>query len=679
MGELMRIGIGYDIHRLVEGRPLILGGVRLPSEKGLLGHSDADAVLHAVADAMLGAAALGDIGRYFPDTDPHFKDVESAKILSTVVSMVRDRGWLVENVDINIIAQFPKLAPHMPAMQNRIAEVLNVTPEQVGLKARTKEKLGAVGRGEAVEVQAVVLLSSPEEEVEKKRLRSAKEGEEEMEVTATLETKPIYMYNTLSRKKEEFKPIVDGKVGMYVCGITAYDSCHLGHARAALSFDVVYRYLRHRGFDVTFVRNYTDVDDKIINRANSEGRDCEDISKQYIKEYQEDMADLEVAKPSIEPRATEHIEDMIATIEKLIERGYAYPTESGVYFSVRKFNGYGKLSGKKIEDLESGARVEVDEKKQDPLDFALWKASKPGEPMWDSPWGPGRPGWHIECSAMSSRYLGQPFDIHGGGRDLVFPHHENEVAQAEGAEGKQFVNYWLHNGFININAEKMSKSLGNITTIRSILDRYDHEVVRYFLIASHYRSPIDYTSQAMEESKTGLDRFYETALRAHRIHPGKGGGVPDADSPEAEELKEKLLDFDRKFDDAMNDDFNTAEAIGVGFDLVRSFNRYLDAIGTSQTPFSGWAVLQFMHVQHVLGEVLGVFGSDPTDYQRRTKEKGTATAGVDADRVEKLIEERKTARKSKDFKRADEIRAKLDSLGVELKDRPDGATEWKMK
>jgi len=280
---------------------------------------------------------------------------------------------------------------------------------------------------------------------------------------------------------------------------------------------------------------------------------------------------------------------------------------------------------------------------------------------------------------MSSRYLGQPFDIHGGGRDLVFPHHENEVAQAEGAEGKQFVNYWLHNGFININAEKMSKSLGNITTIRNVLDKYDHEVVRFFLISSHYRSPIDYTLQAMEESKASLDRFYDTAERVHRIHPGKGGGVPNPDAPEGEELKEKLLSFDERFESAMSDDFNTAEAIGVAFDVVRSLNRYLDKVGETHTPFSGWVVLQFMHVQNVLGEVLGVFGSDPNDYQRRTKERGASTAGVNAEKVEKLISERKEARNSKNFKRADEIRQELTEMGVELKDRPDGTTEWKMK
>ncbi len=490
---------------------------------------------------------------------------------------------------------------------------------------------------------------------------------------------PIYVFNTLTRRKEEFKPLRPGKVAMYACGITAYDSCHLGHARAALAFDVIYRYLVHRGYDVTYVRNYTDVDDKIINRANENGESCETIAQRYIDEYQEDMAALKVRAPTIEPRATEHIPEMIATIEKLVAKGLAYQTESGVYFSVRKFKDYGKLSGKNIEELESGARVQVDETKQDPLDFSLWKASKPGEPRWDSPWGPGRPGWHIECSAMSSRYLGQPFDIHGGGRDLIFPHHENELAQAEGAEGKQFVRYWLHNGFININAEKMSKSLGNITTIREMLKQYDYEVLRLFLIGSHYRSPLDYTSHAMEETKASLDRFYETALRIQKVHPGKVSGVPEAESPAGEDLKEKLQGFYPRFHQTMSDDFNTAGAIGAVFDLVRSINRYLDAAGDARTPFSGWVVLQFSRIQHVLDEVLGVFGSNPVDYQRRMKERGAKGAGVDAARVEKLIEDRKRAREAKNFLRADEIRDELNSLGVELKDRPNGTTTWKMK
>jgi cysteinyl-tRNA synthetase len=424
------------------------------------------------------------------------------------------------------------------------------------------------------------------------------------------------------------------------------------------------------GFDVTYVRNYTDVDDKIINRANKEGRSCAEISKQYIEEYERDMGDLGVQPPDMTPKATEHIADMIATVEKLIERGIAYVVDGDVYFSVRKFPGYGKLSRKNIEDLESGARVDVDERKRDPLDFALWKAAKPGEPEWDSPWGKGRPGWHIECSAMSSKYLGQPFDIHGGGRDLVFPHHENEIAQAEGACGCQFVRYWLHNGFININAEKMSKSLGNITAIREVLKRHDFEAVRLFLLSNHYRSPIDYTEKAMAEAEAALDRFYDTAERALK-------GVGEGSGPKGGgELKKALGEFEGRFDAAMDDDFNTAMAVGLVFDVVRLTNKFLDAAGDAAP---AWIAEGFSNVQGVAGEVLGVFGSDPADYRARTHARAQAASGVDTAEVERLIAERADARKSKDFARADAIRDELTKLGVEFKDKPDGTTEWRLR
>ncbi|MFA4973039.1 MAG: cysteine--tRNA ligase [bacterium] len=488
----------------------------------------------------------------------------------------------------------------------------------------------------------------------------------------------LVVYNTMTQKKEEFVPLKAPKVGMYVCGITAYDTCHLGHARAAVVFDMIYRHLKHRGFDVTYVRNYTDVDDKIINRANKEGRSCEDITRQYIGEYEEDMASLGVLKPDIMPRATGHIPEMIATIEKLISRGIAYEIDGDVYFSVRKFPGYGKLSKKNIEELESGARVEVDERKKDPLDFALWKSAKPGEPKWPSPWGEGRPGWHIECSAMSSKYLGQPFDIHGGGRDLIFPHHENEIAQAEGACGCEFVRYWLHNGFININAEKMSKSLGNITAIREVIKHHDSEAVRLFILSSHYRSPLDYTEKALAEAGSSLDRFYETAERLHAIHPGKSVSDDPGDSKEAKELREFFTRFDARFDEAMDDDFNTARATGLVFEAVRLVNKFLDN-QECPTSFTGWTVLQFSHMQQIAGAVLGVFGSDPAAYRQRTHARAQAKSGVDTSEVERLIAERKAARASKDFKRADAIRDELAKLGVEFKDKPDGTTEWKLR
>lgn len=489
----------------------------------------------------------------------------------------------------------------------------------------------------------------------------------------------LFLYNTLTGKKEEFIPIRPGKVGMYVCGITAYDTCHLGHARAAVVFDVVTKYLRHRGFELTYVRNYTDVDDKIINRANKEGVSCAEISERYIKEYEEDMCALGVADPDIKPKATEHIADMIRTIENLISKDFAYVVGGNVFYSVRNFKGYGKLSGKNIDELESGARVEVDEKKKDPLDFALWKAAKPGEPKWPSPWGEGRPGWHIECSAMSTKYLGQPFDIHGGGRDLIFPHHENEIAQAEGACGCEFVRYWIHNGFININAEKMSKSLGNITAIREVLKQHDTEAVRLFLLSNHYRSPIDYTQKAMAEAAASLGRFYDTVERLHKIHPGKAASENPDNVTAAAELKNSLAAFDSRFMKAMDDDFNTAEVTGLVFETIRATNRYLDAIEEKPTPFAGWVVLQFSHMQQTLGDVFGVFGSDPAIFQKRIMKLNQVSKGIDATSVEKLLEERHEARKSRNFKRADEIRDELLNKGVEIKDKPDGTTQWKFK
>ncbi len=318
----------------------------------------------------------------------------------------------------------------------------------------------------------------------------------------------IQIYNTMKKKKEEFVPLREGSVGLYACGVTVYDLSHIGHARALIVFDVIYRYLQYRGYKVTFVRNYTDIDDKIIKRAQEEGVTYKDISDRYIKEFDHDMDMLGLEKPSVSPRATDHIPEMIAMVEALIEKGFAYEVEGDVYFSVGSFSEYGRLSGKNIEELNSGARVEVDERKQSPLDFALWKKSKEGEPFWECPWGKGRPGWHIECSAMSQKYLGTTFDIHGGGMDLIFPHHENEIAQAECATGAPFARYWIHNGFVNINQQKMSKSLKNFFSIREILETYHPEVLRLFLLSNHYRSPVDYSEQNLTEAKVGLDRFY---------------------------------------------------------------------------------------------------------------------------------------------------------------------------
>ncbi|MEA3278934.1 MAG: cysteine--tRNA ligase, partial [Pseudomonadota bacterium] len=366
----------------------------------------------------------------------------------------------------------------------------------------------------------------------------------------------LQIYNSLTRQKEEFVPLEPGKVRMYVCGMTVYDYCHLGHARVMVVFDVVSRYLRERGFDVTYVRNITDIDDKIINRANEKGEAFSDLTERFIQAMHEDSDVLGILPPSEEPRATTHMAEIISMVRALIDKGYAYVADNGdVYYSVAKFTGYGRLSGKDPEELRAGARVEIGEAKRDPLDFALWKAAKPGEPAWDSPWGQGRPGWHIECSAMSTSCLGNHFDIHGGGADLQFPHHENEIAQSEGATGEPFVNLWMHNGFVRVNEEKMSKSLGNFFTVREILRRYRPEEVRYFILTSQYRSPLNYDDEHLQNARGALTRLY-TALR----------GLPAAEPMGAERFRER-------FHAAMDDDFNTPEALAVLFDLVREINR----------------------------------------------------------------------------------------------------------
>lgn len=478
---------------------------------------------------------------------------------------------------------------------------------------------------------------------------------------------PLQIYNTLNRRKEEFKPINPPKVNMYVCGVTVYDNCHLGHARALINFDVIYRYLRESGYQVNYVRNYTDVDDKIIARANKEKVAWNAVSEKYIASFNRDMGALGNQKPTIEPKATEHIDEMLAIIGKLEQKGYAYPAGGDVFYSVRKKADYGKLSGKKIEDLESGARIEIHEAKKDPLDFALWKQSKPGEPSWKSAWGEGRPGWHIECSAMSMKYLGETLDIHGGGRDLSFPHHENEIAQSEAATDKQFAKYWIHNGFVNINAEKMSKSLGNFLTIENLLKSTDPEVVRLFVLAAHYRSPLDYTEQNIEATRSSLLRWYTTLARLHSslAIEGKASKVTEA-------LRQKIAAFDSDFKLAMDDDFNTAKVVGILFDLARELNKVLDENRALPQDLSK-AFLTSIEKVH---RVFGLFGSDPFGFLENDKSLKLGQNSFSADEIEVKIQQRRDAKKSKDFKTADLIRDELVKAGVQLKDNPDGTTTW---
>ena len=490
----------------------------------------------------------------------------------------------------------------------------------------------------------------------------------------------IKLFNTLTGKKEEFIPLHANKIAMYACGVTVYDYSHLGHARGAVAFDLIRRYFRRKGFEMKYVRNFTDVDDKIIKRAKEEGISAAEVAQKYIDAYQEDMKRLGVGKADIEPKATEHIPEMIAVIKGLVQKGYAYVIDGDVYFRVSSFKDYGKLSKRNLDDMQAGARVEVDERKTDPLDFALWKSSKPDEPAWESPWGPGRPGWHIECTAMGFKHLGETFDIHAGGKDLIFPHHENEIAQSEAFSGKPFVNYWLHNGFVNINAEKMSKSLGNFFTIREILNQYDAEVVRLFLLSTHYRSPIDFSDINLKDARAGLDRYYRMKEGLKRFLTGKN---PPAVKPEevievvARPLYEKIISFPTAFEESMDDDFNTAFAIGLIYDLVRDVNKYLAEVDQKREDAAYIILSAAADAFDNVGRTLGLFTRDPDEwFQEGRRTDGKVSLPVA--RIEELMLLRNEARIRKDWTEADRIRKVLDEGGVELFDRADG-TVWKPK
>ncbi|NBC49241.1 MAG: cysteine--tRNA ligase [Gammaproteobacteria bacterium] len=475
----------------------------------------------------------------------------------------------------------------------------------------------------------------------------------------------LYIYNTLTRRKAPFEPIEPGKVRMYVCGMTVYDYCHLGHARVLVVFDVIYRWLLRSGFEVTYVRNITDIDDKILARAAELGEPFTALTERFIGAMHEDAAALGILPPSDEPRATVHIDEIIAMIARLIETGHAYVADNGdVYYAVASFPGYGRLSGKDPKDLRAGARVDVGEAKQDPLDFALWKAAKPGEPSWTSPWGEGRPGWHIECSAMSTCRLGNHFDIHGGGADLQFPHHENEIAQSEGATGEPFVNVWIHNGFVRINDEKMSKSLGNFFTVRDILQRYDAETVRYFILTSHYRSPLNYDDSQLDAAHAALTRLY-TALRglpkAANGQPAAAGGQAGPAAGTGEGAGGQ--DARARFAAAMDDDFNTPEALAVLFDLAREVNRL------RETDLD--AAVALAAELRALAGALGLLGQEPEAYLRG----GGADGLVDSE-IEAQIEARAAARRARDFAEADRIRDALQAAGIVLEDGPSGTT-WR--
>ena len=458
----------------------------------------------------------------------------------------------------------------------------------------------------------------------------------------------IEIYNTFTRRKEVLQPLTPGKIRMYVCGMTVYDYCHLGHARVLVAFDVVVRYLRSLGYEVTYVRNITDIDDKIINRARENGEEVSALTARFIEAMHEDERALSVARPDLEPRATETVKEIVVMVSTLIDKGFAYVGDNrDVYFDVSRFEPYGLLSDRRTEDLRAGARVDVDEAKDDPLDFVLWKAAKPGEPTWESPWGAGRPGWHIECSAMSTNCLGNQFDIHGGGMDLKFPHHENEIAQSEAATGEKFANLWMHNGFVRVDDEKMSKSLDNFFTVREVLKNYSAEVIRYFIVASHYRSPVNYSDNQLDSARASLTRFY-TALR----------GIAACEPADEDEY---LV----RFREAMNDDFNTPEALAVMFDLAHEINRVGSSDPVLLTHLGGRL--------KELGSVLGLLQDDP---ERFLQSADTGVADIDRGRIDARTQARNDARAAKNWTLADEIRQELAALGIVLEDGPDGTT-WR--
>lgn len=486
----------------------------------------------------------------------------------------------------------------------------------------------------------------------------------------------IRTHNTLSGKKEELKTIEPGHVKLYVCGITSYDYCHIGHARSSLAFDMIVKYLKYRDYKVTFVRNFTDIDDKIIARANEQGTSSEELASRFIEEFYTDMDELGIDRPDIEPKATEHIDEMIEMISDLIAQGKAYESGGDVYYIVDSFPEYGKLSKRNIDDMKAGARISVNDQKKHPMDFVMWKASKPGEPKWKSPWGNGRPGWHIECSAMSKKYLGETFDIHGGGQDLIFPHHENEIAQSEGANCQPFARSWIHHGFVTIRDEKMSKSLGNFLTIRDILDNYHPEVLRFFIFSTHYRNPLDFSEAAMQDASAGLSRLYEcvAAIDALEISTSKA----NTESVITDKDRKKLASLEQRFQQAMDNDFNTAQGQGIFFDTVKVINKVGAKLSATPCTEDVTTLQNAVAILKRLAAVMGLLKEDAVTYLHARQQEMLAGCDIDAATIETLIAERKQCRVDKNWARSDEIRDELLAKNIELKDSAQGTT-WIVK
>lgn len=465
----------------------------------------------------------------------------------------------------------------------------------------------------------------------------------------------IRIYNTMKRQKEEFVPLTQGEVNMYVCGPTVYNFFHIGNARTFVVFDAIRRYFEFRGYRVNFIQNFTDIDDKMIRKANEEGVTVKDIADRYIKEFYIDTDGLNIKRATVNPKATEHMGEIINFVKDLVDKGFAYEIDGDVYFETSKFEGYGKLSHQKLEDLESGARVSVDERKKDPMDFALWKAQKPGEPAWESPWGLGRPGWHIECSTMASSILGETIDIHGGGADLAFPHHENEIAQSEARNGKPFANYWMHAAMLNVNSQKMSKSLNNFFTVRDILGKYDYEIVRLYMLSGQYRNPLNFSIELLEQSKSAMERLYNSIGNIeHVIEIGEERELDEDEN----NLLLKFNEYKSKFIEVMDDDFNTADGISVIFDLIRDINTNVNEKSSKIIAEKALSIVR------ELGTPLGIL-------QKSTK------VNVE-DKIQRKIDERQAARKNKDFALSDKIRDELKEMGIVLEDTPQGV-KWSIK
>jgi cysteinyl-tRNA synthetase len=479
----------------------------------------------------------------------------------------------------------------------------------------------------------------------------------------------IRLFNTMTMQKEPLEPAVPGKLGVYVCGPTVYSYIHIGNARTFTSFDVVVRYLRYRGFQVTYVRNYTDVDDKIIKAAHETGEEPVALAARFVDFFREDARALHLLEPDVSPKVSEHIPEILHIIEKLVERGVAYESQGDVYFSVRHYPEYAKLSKRNLDDMVAGERVQPGEQKREPLDFALWKAAKPGEPSWDSPWGKGRPGWHIECSAMSAKYLGESFDIHGGGLDLIFPHHENEIAQSEAASGRRFARYWLHCGFLDLEGAKMSKSLGNVVRLRDALGKVDAEALRFFFLSTHYRHPLGFSDKGLADAELRMEYFYETLRKVDERVGGKDFGKGALHGEPGRFLTE--------FESQMDDDFNTAGALGALSGLFAQMNELTDKPPVKDKALVGRTLRALREDVRKLSGVLGLFEDEPARWLSRRRERAVAERGIDVAKVEQLLQARMDARKAKNFAEADRVRDELKGLGVDIMDTP-GGTVWKV-